>query len=296
MLYLKTGWQKMSLHVGLKVRVSIYHLRLGMGGRSYSISAVGGLAGLKLMVSILALANATGTTAQKYPMIKPTVEQLRDYACKLNPVNRSIRTLDPTRLSEADFVDLSSLRSQALIYFLMSSPRREVHLNYSKERFSDTTGGFLYYLPPAVTTPLAGEIRFRLTNGPDPNTFHLGRDLPLPNGLPWSLPVLTLSPLQQPPVFELLLRDLLIDEAIVDRLLQMSDDWQKPTKRGNIIHDLDQPFMHNLSSHEIVCHFVGDTSLAKGVRLVSPFSFRMDRRTECPLSGESHHCGIGVSD
>ena len=206
-------------------------------------------------------------------MIQPTTGQLQDYAWKPNPVNRSIRTLDPARLSEADFIDLLSFRSQALIYFLMSSPRRDIHLNYSKERFSDTAGGFLYYHPPAVTTPLAGEIRFRLTDGVDPNTFHHGRDLPLPNGLPWSLPILTLSPLQQPPVFELLLRDLLIDEAIVDRLLQMSDGWQKPTKRGNIIHDLDQPFMHNLSYHELVCHFVGDTSLAKGVRLLSPFSY-----------------------
>ncbi|KIM71680.1 hypothetical protein PILCRDRAFT_820866 [Piloderma croceum F 1598] len=63
-----------------------------------------------------------------------------------------------------------------------------------RRHFPEGTRGFLYYCQPNPGAPLvAGQIRFRLTPGNDPASFIQGSDLLMPNGLPWSIPLLMIA-------------------------------------------------------------------------------------------------------
>ena len=126
--------------------------------------------------------------------------------------------------------------------------RRTVTFVYTaNERFPEAARGFLYYHMPIEKRPLAGQIRFRTTHRADPLDFHNGRDLLLPNGLPWSLPVITLSRLQRPPFLELLFRDGLLDKINLDWLSQGRNSCQRGAASRIAIHDLDQVFLHDFS-------------------------------------------------
>ena len=124
--------------------------------------------------------------------------------------------------------------------------------------------------------PLAGELRFRLVHHADPLEFHNGRDLLLPSGSPWSLPVITLSPLRRPAILELLHRDGIFDKIHLDFLSRLGDSLQRNDKSSIIIHDLDQLFLYNFSQETMQCRFVGETSVSKWMKL-APFAHQLMR-------------------
>jgi hypothetical protein len=64
---------------------------------------------------------------------------------------------------------------------------------YNLVSFPQDTGGFLYYRrPPPGAHDLAGCVRFRVTNDPDPASFARGHDL-LVRGVPWGRALLPLA-------------------------------------------------------------------------------------------------------
>ena len=187
----------------------------------------------------------------------------------------SIHTLDPAQLTKADLLDLSNLVCPQIHLYISPTHQCIVNFYYSnytqRDRFPDGARGVLYYHMPIQTRPLAGEIRFRLVHGAAPLEFHNGCDLLLPNGLPWSLPIITLSRSQRSGFFELLLRDGLLDKNHLDWLSRLGENWQSYGKPHIIIHELDQAFLHDFSRSRVTCNFIGETSLSRGFAFTSPF-------------------------
>ncbi|KAM5537477.1 hypothetical protein V8D89_008804 [Ganoderma adspersum] len=107
---------------------------------------------------------------------------------------RRISTLDPTKLTPDDYVDLSCRYS---VHVTLSAhdynPAYNASASISPTGWPDRTfppdiRGFLYYRAP-WGPPLAGELRFRVTPTPDPASFATGSDLVAPNGVPWNIPL-----------------------------------------------------------------------------------------------------------
>ncbi|KAI1781648.1 hypothetical protein LXA43DRAFT_859785, partial [Ganoderma leucocontextum] len=55
--------------------------------------------------------------------------------------------------------------------------------------FPAGTHGFLYYSVPPNSSPLAGELRFRITPSRDPQSFATGSVLLTERGMPWRYPL-----------------------------------------------------------------------------------------------------------
>ncbi|KAF5376836.1 hypothetical protein D9757_008880 [Collybiopsis confluens] len=116
---------------------------------------------------------------------------------------RILTTLDPNRLQESDFVDISFYKNFGLRLRsnipdspepLVSSPLKFSYSwssRYDKKRlsFPPQSGGFFYYHSPSDLSPLAGSIRFRRTDTSSPDRFSSGVDLSKPNGTPWDYPL-----------------------------------------------------------------------------------------------------------
>ncbi|KAJ7078743.1 hypothetical protein B0H15DRAFT_859995 [Mycena belliarum] len=129
--------------------------------------------------------------------------------------NHVLSTLDPSRLSFEDHLDLSGRtvhranfaaerassnaaleessrlvpgtktrvrKPEAIITYVQYYGNARVHLP-----FPSSTQGFLYYHPGSPTSPLGGSLRFRITPDPSPKSFHLGSDLLFPSGSPWRI-------------------------------------------------------------------------------------------------------------
>ena len=145
---------------------------------------------------------------------------------------RRIRTLDPSKLVEADYVDLSLLR-QPLVGVLLQSggssnpsiPRRGSgsadfigRPSWSSGKFPAGTHGFLYYHIPPYSSPLAGELRFRITPSRDPASFAAGSDLFTErDNMPWRYPLYKLvHRARYRDLVTLLLQDGLVSQSTLD--------------------------------------------------------------------------------
>jgi len=116
-------------------------------------------------------------------------------------------SLDPFSLVYNDFVDLSGLM------------RPEFPVSYAFDReghaipFPQNTRGFLYYHFPFDIPPAAGEIRFRLTTQQDPDSIihSSAKDLLLPEGTPWNIPLIYIASDKNLSLF----RNILLVEGLV---------------------------------------------------------------------------------
>ena len=122
----------------------------------------------------------------------------------LDVKNHPISTLDPSKLSREDYLDISGLNwsSFALVTERDTSLllRRDAHpsagpssqrfpmTRWSQSPLPDHTAGFFYLKKAPQGAPeTAAEIRMRITNDPDPSSFASGTDL-MQDGLPWRQP------------------------------------------------------------------------------------------------------------
>ncbi|KAI1783720.1 hypothetical protein LXA43DRAFT_1067387 [Ganoderma leucocontextum] len=112
--------------------------------------------------------------------------------------HRKIRTLDPAKLIQDDYIDFSSKCCPTLRIILRSTDpltarlarNPEFHgLLWSSKMYPPGTHGFMYYHTPPSSSPLAGELRFRVTPSRDPASFATGSDLLTERGIPWRYPL-----------------------------------------------------------------------------------------------------------
>jgi hypothetical protein len=186
----------------------------------------------------------------------PRVTSLRGLATCLRPRGasqgvpnrRKLSTLDPARLTAADFVYLGGEKIHR-----RSNPRLCVPFVHSKPGeylpFPPHTQGFFYFSPGPHHAPAAGEVRFRITSGSDPAGFAGGRDLCLPGQpTPWGIPLLNIL---KSKTCHKLLQELLIDrdEAVNADLAAAVREHKSLylTQNTHLIHSFGQPFVHDLS-------------------------------------------------
>ncbi|KAJ7877467.1 hypothetical protein B0H13DRAFT_2053707 [Mycena leptocephala] len=101
-----------------------------------------------------------------------------------------LSTLNPSRLGETDFIDISGAGSVKVFFSsAVSTGRIQYMRGHGAQRhpFPANTRGFLYFKPQNELSPLAGGLRFRLTDTPHTDSFSHGRDLLWPFGDPWQL-------------------------------------------------------------------------------------------------------------
>ncbi|RDB29707.1 hypothetical protein Hypma_013780 [Hypsizygus marmoreus] len=127
---------------------------------------------------------------------------------------RRIFTLDPSRLQDSDFIDLSpksrnprNPRSQlpsivsvpSITQRTSSLPSRlrsvlSYYRNGTGSRFPENSHGFLYYHHDPRLPPTSGAVRFRLTPNAHASSFSGGTDLMLPDGRgPWAIWLATIA-------------------------------------------------------------------------------------------------------
>ncbi|KAJ7165839.1 hypothetical protein C8R46DRAFT_996927 [Mycena filopes] len=155
-------------------------------------------------------------------------------------LSRHFSTLDPARLKPSDYVDLSSSK-----YYRAHGDGTYCYLSYTTTKipvpFPPRTSGFFYYHRPDSLALTASGVRFRLASV-EPTSFPHGRDLLLPDGLPWEVSVRAISAEHRLAQLKtLLLRDGLITKK---QLQQTAALFPPDMDRGDrkVLHRFDQPF------------------------------------------------------
>jgi hypothetical protein len=176
------------------------------------------------------------------------------------------RTLDSSRLSMSDFIDLSDLKRPVVHVTESTTARtRAFKLFYKSHRcrtdkkvaFPAGTHGFLYYYQHP-SNAIFGGVRFRITTSPDPSTFESGTDLLRPNAMPWEISLLSAIGIREYRVLVPLLQDAVASEVLQQcRKTFEAMDSASIFRHGRarIVHSLGQPFPKAWLQH---AHMVGD--------------------------------------
>lgn len=168
-----------------------------------------------------------------------------------------IDAVEPSSLMTEDFLDLSGLKNPSIRTRFEKDKSLDLTYAFVHNKlvpFPPRTAGFLYFHKPLCTPNAAGEIRFRRTKWNDPNLIIHERssDLCLPNGAPWSLPLVRIAIDDRlAPLRDLILREQLVTETI----MRNCEEWASPhaailtdeTRYNRVIHSLGQLFALDLS-------------------------------------------------
>lgn len=178
---------------------------------------------------------------------------LHGEAPKGDPVTNH-RTLDPSRLSDHDFVYLSE--KPYLYLGTWATPHAKApwkdHLDYAQTRgmqikFPAKTQGFLYWHREEGAPVFASGIRFRVTKSSDVAAFSSGEDLKRPDGRIWEVLLFDVARCKAlSPLRTALLRDGLASQELFDSALSVarrkSDGLQKPDSYSRLVWRFCQPF------------------------------------------------------
>ncbi|TFY73993.1 hypothetical protein EWM64_g10019 [Hericium alpestre] len=115
--------------------------------------------------------------------------------------------------------------------------------------FPPATHGFLYFHPDAHN-PLQSQIRFRVTQDHDPaRSFSSGHDLTYGSGFTWHIPLTRAA--QSPKLREMLVRDGLIDDALVAQLQARPLSRLESYRLKRAVSVLDQPFIFDFTNRTL---------------------------------------------
>jgi hypothetical protein len=198
-----------------------------------------------------------------------------DSGYALVPVStrRTISTLDPTRITSADYVDPNG-RLQCDQRF------RVWYANKGNPRpipFPDNTRGFFYYRPGPEHAPIAGEVRFRITSSADPSSFGAGRDLLLPSvPEPWKVHLLNIL---RSSSSKLHFRSLLLHQHQLSSELVASAQEHKMRRlvaATPVVHSLGQPILMDLSKAVFNIRVASGNRIYDPIQLHIPIDSRKD--------------------
>lgn len=175
-----------------------------------------------------------------------------------------VNTLNPERLTSKDYLGLSGRKSTDVWLTTLNlkqaarRPRGLTHptlLEVAGSPVMDyppNMGGFLYLHPAPPGAPqTAAEIRFRITNNPNPGSFLQGTDR-MQNGLPWSRQLLWCY---IPLVSSLLSKDRLMAGPMrtrVENLQAVSNQFPEETHNSkHLLYARNQPFCVYLTAPRI---------------------------------------------
>ncbi|KIY43650.1 hypothetical protein FISHEDRAFT_78494 [Fistulina hepatica ATCC 64428] len=208
----------------------------------------------------------------------------------------AISTMDPSRLSAADLVDLShkerpmvttSAHNAAASVWSFTSNAFPVRYYYGYHEDlprlmrarkwpypSDTKGFFYYHQPHDPSHAIRSQIRFRLASCPD--DFWLGKDLQFPTGLPWRIPLLMIAcPRMHPQLqgfYDQLLQESLVSSEITTRCQTITNSTRGKMDIGdNIIYSFREPISLELDAASPLAVWVVGPDIAYRVVVPNPF-------------------------
>lgn len=165
-------------------------------------------------------------------------------------MKHTVHSLNPETLTEADYVDISGHTCQLNVAHKFSPIPTVIPYRYQPfTAFRPGTAGFFYYTSsPAL--PEAGEIRFRITGSPRPDSFALGRDLLTANGLVWRLHLLTMVKGfdEYAPIVSQLQSENLVTSATRQSCLRLTRDMSLLSNTERALHSFYQPFIFDFKS------------------------------------------------
>ncbi|KAK0452093.1 uncharacterized protein EV420DRAFT_691640 [Desarmillaria tabescens] len=157
-----------------------------------------------------------------------------------------LTTLDPRSLSPHDFRDVSNQQ-----VFLFPGVKR-TFIHYERKRrsgksfyipFPEKTAGYLYYWTHPNLPPTSGQIRFRIMNTSDPQSFNSGRDFCLPSGTPWYISLAYLSGKKSfQGVCDILVRDGLVVRDTIEQLRPFSETVGHMPRQATLLTSPDEIF------------------------------------------------------
>ncbi|KAI0749679.1 hypothetical protein C8Q80DRAFT_639178 [Daedaleopsis nitida] len=166
------------------------------------------------------------------------------------PNQHKLTTLRPAKLTSSDYVDLSGrtacnveLYDKSISISYMGPRVHEHHQTF----FPHGTHGFFYLARSPQMHFLTSELRFRITDSSAPGSFELGRDLILPYGLPWTIPLAKM--VSWPSWFPIIWK-LMEDGLVPYAVKKMHPEFLKPVHEsgetvGRVLHSYNQPFIYN---------------------------------------------------
>ncbi|KAM5536375.1 hypothetical protein V8D89_009973 [Ganoderma adspersum] len=240
---------------------------------------------------------------------------------------RKIRTLDPFKLVGDDYIDFS-LKSEPSLGVLLKPdlssnplyhrPYRNANFSgapWSSNRFPPGTYGFIYYHVPPYSSPLAGELRFRVTSSRNPASFTAGTDLLTERGMPWRYPLYKIVCRPSWTDFvALLLQDGLVSQRTLDLVTaavaplhtgssrtncnapEASDVAQHPNRLSStpVLSAFGQEFLLHYTASRNFCGVFAspDTISMHYMRFITSFQVPVEGRyvAWCPFEGSAVCC------
>lgn len=199
-----------------------------------------------------------------------------------------LSTLDPSRLTETDLMDISGFHTKAIFFQSDSKPPGDP-LRYLRRPpqvfpFPPRTRGFLYFKSDADLSPLAGGVRFRITPNDAPSSFPEGRDLLLPSGVPWQVMLATIAVRGcYPKMRDQILRENLASPEQISQCQHIFETLAR-THPHRIIFNIKQSFLVTFSSAPSLW-IVGTAEMLKA-RLPLIFCETQGEKRVHPYGGE----------
>ncbi|KAJ6564673.1 hypothetical protein B0H19DRAFT_81731 [Mycena capillaripes] len=170
-----------------------------------------------------------------------------------------LSTLDPSRLRETDFIDISGAGSVKIRFSPNWSPGDRIQYMRvpagSGERipFPPNTRGFLYFKRQDELSSLAGGLQFRLAKIAHPSSFPHGQDLLWPSGDPWQLMFVQIASRGSYQGFlEQIQRDGFASSSDSRRCRMMFANQNKIHPRV-MLFSMAQPFIVDFASKPVLC-------------------------------------------
>ncbi|RDB31119.1 hypothetical protein Hypma_000040 [Hypsizygus marmoreus] len=228
---------------------------------------------------------------------------------KVYPSRCEISTLDPSRLQDSDFLDLSNgvsctrlVTSTPIILHpsASSSPPEWCHSNIQiyyhgkiglRRPFPAHARGFLYYHRDPELPPTSGAVRFSLTPDAHASSFSAGMDLILPDGrTPWAIWLVTIAnAAKYVGLKHLLLSDGLVTPELLEHCRHLGVGSEASNGLNQMyrhtLFRLDQPFVLDLASTPRFS-VVGPQGMERAVITFTRVQMRHTKKPFFPFSGQ----------
>ncbi|KAJ6463479.1 hypothetical protein C8R45DRAFT_521178 [Mycena sanguinolenta] len=174
-----------------------------------------------------------------------------------------VNTLDPRRIERDHYLyDISHDSRQSLNKHFRKMRSRQLpdphgrqfgnQISTSNTLFPPDARGYLYYHSPSSHCPLAGGLRFRVTEERSPEGFLAGHDLLMSHGLPWHIPICEIVSL---PTYSNILK-LLIQDGFAPPVLQRTCKFLNVARDSVFIPALGVPWAVDWSTEFSRVYFV----------------------------------------
>ncbi|RDB29746.1 hypothetical protein Hypma_013747 [Hypsizygus marmoreus] len=234
--------------------------------RSSSYTLYSSLSTLKLRALRLGIRRCQNRYNSSYS--SKTIKSTTAIQPRATRPRRVISTLDPSRLQDSDFIDLSAkpqnpqnprnphdqrpsivwvppITQQTSLPIYRRQARLSYHVPGVGSRFPENSRGFLYYHRDPKSPLTSGTVRFRVTPNAHASSFTAGTDLMAADGLaPWAMWLVTIASTSRYNG----LKEILLSDGLV--MPELMEHCRKLVVGVGLLHSLNRMYRHMLFTLE----------------------------------------------